>query len=387
MMEWQDYLHRLGGAAALLDLLPDGADPALRQEAYRLFFLSLSAGYLTAFADPDLPDFVPAVNTILNASSANPDFVYYQASIDGAGAYRISGTRGDALFVLLDIAAGGLGVMDELGPSLGTIDLDTLSIAADGSFDLLLSAQRPSDWQADWRELPNAARSLVVRQAAYDWGAGADGRFAIERVDRPLAPRRPDATEIERRLSRLAGHPQRYAGLWLRHLQGQRDKDLINRFEHDDWAGRGGVAGQHYYQGLFHLEPGHVLLLETDLPERVRYWNVQLADQVWNSIDWLNRQGSLNGGQARLDNDGKFRAVIALDDPGVPNWLDPGGWMDGAIMLRWTEASSGPAPTLRAIRLEDLRAHVPPDTPMVTPDQRQTALRARRRAVQLRRRW
>jgi hypothetical protein len=61
--------------------------------------------------------------------------------------------------------------------------------------------------------------------------------------------------------------------------------------------------------------------------------------------------------------------------------------MDGAIMLRWTEASSGPAPTLRAIRLEDLRAHVPPDTPMVTPDQRQTALRARRRAVQLRRRW
>jgi hypothetical protein len=147
------------------------------------------------------------------------------------------------------------------------------------------------------------------------------------------------------------------------------------------------VAGQHYFQGLFHLEPGHVLLLETALPRSVRYWNVQLTDPVWNTIDWLNRQSSLNGGQAICDADGRFRAVIALDDPGVPNWLDPGGWADGAIMLRWTQASDAPVPTLRSIRAEDLRAALPAETPVVTPDQRQDALRRRRRGVQLRRRW
>jgi hypothetical protein len=119
----------------------------------------------------------------------------------------------------------------------------------------------------------------------------------------------------------------------------------------------------------------------------VRYWNVQLADPLWNSIDWLNRQGSLNGGQARLDADGRFRAVIALEDPGVPNWLDPGGWREGAIMLRWTEASSGPAPTLRLVALDALRGALPADTPLVSPDERQAVLRARRRGVQLRRRW
>ena len=104
-------------------------------------------------------------------------------------------------------------------------------------------------------------------------------------------------------------------------------------------------------------------------------------------IDWLNRQGSLNGGQARLDADGRFRAVIAHDDPGVPNWLDPGGWSEGAIMLRWTEASSGPEPTLRAVPLTALRDHLPADTPTVDADARQESLRARRRGVQLRRRW
>ena len=386
-MDWPGYLARLGDADALFELLADPADEQLRQEACRLFFLSLSAGYLTTFADPDLPDFVPAVNTIHNASSANPDFVYYQATIDGAGAYRLTGRRGDALFVLLDITAGGLGVMDELGPSLGTLDFDELTLGPDGAFDLLLSVARPADWPGDWRALDPRARTLVLRQASYDWGQGRDGRFTIERIDRPLAPRRPDAAEIARRLERLAGHPRRYAGLWLRHMAGQRAKGLVNCFEHDDWAGRGGVTGQHYFQGLFRLEPGHVLLLETALPETVRYWNVQLADPLWNAIDWLNRQGSLNGGQVLIDADGRFRAVIALDDPGVPNWLDPGGWQEGSVMLRWTNASSGPEPSLRLVPSAELRAALPADTPVVAPAERQDALRKRRRGVQLRRRW
>src|ERR1700722_8573511 len=136
-MDWQDYLARLGEAETLLGQLADSSDETMRQELYRLLFLSLSSGYFTAFANPDLPDFVPGVNTILNASTANPDFIYYQATVDGTGAYRISGERGDGLFVLMDIAAGGLGVMDELGPSLGLIDFDTLTLGENGAFDLL----------------------------------------------------------------------------------------------------------------------------------------------------------------------------------------------------------------------------------------------------------
>jgi hypothetical protein len=216
---------------------------------------------------------------------------------------------------------------------------------------------------------------------------GRDGRFAIERIDKPIAPRRRTAAEIAERLTALAGYPRRYAGLWMNVIKDQAEKELWNRFEHDDWAGRGGVAGQHYYQGLFRIEPGHVLLLETELPETVRYWNVQLGDLVWNTIDWMNRQSSLNGGQAAIDSDGRFRAVIALDDPCVPNWLDPGGWREGAIMLRWTEASSGPAPTLIPVPIGDLRARLPADTPTIDGAERDRRLRTRRTGVQLRRRW
>lgn len=387
MNGWDERIATLGATKELLALLADPADPRAAAEAERLFWMTLASGWFTAFADADFPDFVPAVNTHLNCVGVNPDFIYATATIDGSGSYVLSGERGEGLFLLMDIAAGGLGVMETPGPSLGVIDFDRLTLDGQGNFSLLLSAECPGDWAGDWRFLDPSARSLTLRQASYDWGAGRAARIAIDRIDKAHHPRRQSPAEIAERLTALASYPRRLAGMALGFIAAQRGKGLWNRLEHDDWAGQGGVQGQHYYQGLFRLEPGKALLLETDLPDRVRYWNVQLSDMMWNSVDWMNRQSSLNGAQARIDSDGRFRAVIALEDPGVPNWLDPGGNCEGAIMLRWTEASGGPEPSLRLIDLADLRARLPSDTPTVTPQSREAQLRARRRSVQLRRRW
>ena len=387
MSSWDKRIAAFGTAAELLPLLADPADPQAAAEAERLFWMTLASGWYTAFADADFPDFVPAVSTHLHCVGTNPDFIYGTATIDGSGSYVLTGERGDGLFLLMDITAGGLGVMDKPGPSLGLLDFDTLQLDGQGRFSLLLSAERPADWAGDWRALDPSARSLTLRQASYDWGHGREARIAIERIDKAHQPRRRSADEIAERLSALAAYPKRLSGMALGFIAGQRAKDLWNRLEHDDWAGQGGVQGQHYYQGLFRLEPGKALLLETDLPEQVRYWNVQLSDMVWNSVDWMNRQSSLNGGQARIDRDGRFRAVIALDDPGVPNWLDPGGNSEGAVMLRWTEASSGPQPSLRLVDLADLRRELPADTPTISQELRDSQLRARRRGVQWRRRW
>lgn len=384
--QWRDHLATMADADAVLDLLADPTDPAARQEVFRLLFLTLASGFQTSFADPDHPDFVPSVSNLLNAVGTNPDFIYASASIDGTGCYRLSGERGEGLFLLFDLAAGGLGVMDELGPSTGVVDTDRLTLR-DGRFDLLLATERPAGHTGDWHRLDPRTRTIVMRQASYDWGAGREARVAIERLDRPIGTTRPDAAEIARRLSRLAAYPARFAGFALGYGAGHRARGLVNALEHDDWAGRGGLDGQHYYQGIFRLAAGEALVIETDLPERVRYWNIQLNDRLWNSIDWLNHQSSLNGGQARIDPDGRFRAVIALDDPGVPNWLDPAGHGEGSVMLRWTEASSGPEPRLTLVPAADVRAHLHADTPTVTPEERQQALRARRRGAQMRRRW
>lgn len=385
--DWRSYLDIMAKAEQALDRLADPDDPQARQEAYRLMFAAIASGYQTAFTDLDVPEFVPAVSNILNTVGVNPDFIYGYARIDGTGVYRLSGIRGDAVFVFLDFTAGGLGVLDELGPSVGMLDLDKFTIGADGRFDILLSAERPNGHKGDWFPLDPRATTASLRRAYYHWGEGQDTRIAIDRLDKPVNAGRLDAAEVARRLQKLAEHVDRYVAFALGYSERHRSQGYINRLEHDDWAGRGGVSGQHYYQGIFRLQPGEAMIIETELPEQVRYWNIQLNDALWNTIDWVNHQSSLNGGQARLDTDGSFRAVIALEDPGVPNWLDPAGRHEGSLMLRWTEATSGPEPRLRIVPAAQVRTHLPADTPAVTAHQRQEMLLRRRQGAQWRHRW
>ncbi|MDY0070347.1 MAG: DUF1214 domain-containing protein [Porticoccaceae bacterium] len=385
--EWESYLATLSEARAVLADIEGSQDETRRQEVYLLLAKSFSGGMFSAMSDPDYPDFVPSVNTVLNTVGVNPDFIYGYTKINGEGTYRLSGYRGDGLFLIFDFVAGGLGVLDELGPSLGALDIDKFTIGPDGAFDILLSVEKPAGYQGDWYPLDPRTRTLNVRQASYHWGVDREARIAIERLDPPARPRVPDGAEIARRLDALMAYPRFYAGFVARHIHNLRSQGFVNRLQHDDWAGRGGVEGQHYYQGIFQIEPGHALILETELPERVRYWNVQLSDMLWNSVNWMNHQSSLNAAQARLDGDGKFRAVIASEDPGVANWLDTGGLLEGTLMLRWNEASSGPVPTLRSVPLARLREELPADTRYLSAEERRDSLRERRRAVQLRRRW
>jgi hypothetical protein len=114
---------------------------------------------------------------------------------------------------------------------------------------------------------------------------------------------------------------------------------------------------------------------------------VQLNDELWNQIEFGYRQSSLNALQAKLDSDGKFRTVIALEDPGVANWLDSGGHTRGMLVGRWHGADSYPMPTIRKVPFADIAQHLPADTPMVTPAEREAALRKRNLGLRMRRRW
>lgn len=385
--QWADYLGLLSKADSVLDLLADPSDPLARQEAYRLMFMALAAGFQSTFVDPDHPEFTCAVSNVMNSVGVNPDFIYGSASIRGDGTYRLSGKRGTGVFVLFDINAGSIGVLDTFGPSVGFIDLDDCTLGPDGSFDILICAERPDGYAGDWVQLDPRACNIAVRRAYYNWGVEEEAKIAIERVDRPIGPVRLDAAEIARRLTALSGFVERYVGFAMGYGARQRAQGVVNRLEHDDWAGRGGLSGQHYYQGIFALEPGQAMILETAVPETVRYWNIQLNDPLWNSIEWFNRQSSLNAAQATLDSDGKFRAVIALEDPGVPNWLDPGGHLTGSLMLRWTQANYGPVPCLQIVDAAKVRDHLPADTPVVIHEERQQVLRKRLRGSQWRHRW
>lgn len=387
--EWNDYLARWAPVAdRLVARLRDPGDVRDRQELYAMMLSALAGGHFGLVAnDPDYPEFVPMLSQALNFAAPVPDFVYTYAPIRGEGTYRVTGHRGSSRFVFVTVSETYFTRTDKPKPGLANYDVDTLSIGPDGRFDVLLAAERPKDWHGDWWFLDPKATNLGVRHAMCDWENEVDARMAIERLDVPAIRPRPSAAQIAERMEEIAQWMEFSIQHWLIHLDAVRQKNVVNRFEVTDYSGFTGRSWpQVYLETLFEIGEDEALILETEIPEQVRYWSFMLADELFATIDWTHRQSSLNGHQARLDADGRFRAVLSVHDPGVPNWLDPGGHLRGVIQNRWNQASSAPCPTIRRVRLAELRDHLPADTPRVDAATRDRALRARRRGAQMRRR-
>jgi len=390
--DWDDQMQQLLGVGArlLATWRPDGATELEQQDMYRLALAMLSEGYLCrVYTDADRPVFMPLWNYAYNQGGPDPDYVYSTCEVDTSGIYEITGFRGTTRFV--EITQQGYDMMSptsvlEAGPARSTGDLDDLTIADDGSFRVILSAERPEGHDGDWWELHEGTQRLLMRKCSCDWIGEVDARVAIERLDRRGVDM--GAAEIARRFSDLAdwviGTIEFDMGL-ARHYLEHHGINVLTRSTMIDKLGA--LPEQAYYDGIHRIAPDEALIVETDLPRSSRYWQILVADDRFCTVDWVNRQSSINDVQARIDSDGRFRAVIAHIDPGVPNWLDAAGLDSGVIQLRWNRASDHPDPMVTKVALADVRDHLPVDTPIVTPAERVESLRLRRRGAQMRRIW
>lgn len=389
--EWRAYIEPLLPIGQrLVAQINEPEDAQLRQEIYKAAFSALSVGYLALLnSDPDHPDFVPFTGQFLNLLGPNPDFMYYMTPIRDDAVYRLSGFRGTVHMAIIQVAGGTFVPRGEgqiLGTTFNNYYLDDLTLGADGSFDVLLSRNRPEDYTGDWLELKSTATNIVFRQLSYDWLTEQDARIVIERVDGPASKPRPSAERIAANLKQLAAWVENYVAISNRFCKGFAAKGL-NQVHFINFSDDGGMPAQAYLEGLFDLAADEALILETEMPVTRPYWSFHLTDERWTTYDWLNRHTHLNGHNAKVDSDGKFRAVISPVDPGVHNWLDSLGYKRGIIQGRWHKCSSYPQPTCKVVKIADVRKHLPVDTPLVSTAERERAIRLQRKGAQLRRRW
>jgi hypothetical protein len=385
---WNELTDLLRPAEELLQLTWNPGSEPQRAELYRQLLMNVSLGYFLYFqADPDHPDWTPFLNSVF-LLQPNPDDTYFLARVRGDGVYKITGERGSVYMLTFVTGAGMMGLAATPGKGFDQYDAVDLQLQSDGSFEVVMSSERPAGYAGNWWRLDPRADYIMVRQRSYDWGVERDARIAIERIDHCSPKPRPSAEAIVANIRELlGGFTPRLTKMWLQFQNGIRDRGMINEFEFANFGDMGAIRVQHYWQCVFEVQPGMALVMETQVPRVCRYWNVQLNDPLFNTIEYVYCQSSLNGHQARLDSDGQFRAVVALEDPGVPNWLDPGGFTQGTVMGRWYASDSQPLPTIKAVPLAEVRKFLPADTPQVSAADREQQLRARIRGGQLRRRW
>jgi hypothetical protein len=383
-----DYLKPLQEAVDEIANTWRPDDPAYRADVYRQIMMQFSYGYFAFFhADPEHPDWAPLWNPVYTLQP-NPDDIYLYAPISSEYQYRITGNRGTVKMVTFNTQAalsGMAGRVDYTGEFYADIDDGDLQLEPNGDFEILLSTERPAGYTGNWLRIKPGALALMTRYRSYDWENEVDPRMSIECLNPKGLKKRLSPAEILDRIDHMARMPARSTKLFYG-MQNQIKANVgVNVFEPVRMGGA--LSKQIYLPAVFEFEDDEALILETELPKVRRYWNFQLNDPYFNAVEYVYRLSSTNGHFAKVSSDGKFRAVISLKDPGVPNWLDTAGFKQGTIYGRWYDCDSDPTPTLKRVKFAEIRDHLPADTPVVTPEERDQELRRRVRACQRRRRW
>jgi hypothetical protein len=371
----------VGGLRRAADLVRSPRAPASaidRAAGYRhlLVLLALAADEALRPSDPYDPFFAPAnVDAVLKWGMDCPDAAYTGAALRGDATYVVRGERGTVRYL-------GFQVMSGIESSVNVV-ADDLDMGPDGSFELTLSAEsQPGNWMA----LSERSSSLVVRQFFYDWEDERPARLDIECVG-PVPPAPPpeplSAAGVARQMVAIGEFIEASIAFWLDVEDGGRAQG-VNVFRQPAALTAMGAAAENVsVWGSWELDDDQALVIEVTPPEAL-YWSVSLGNHWWETIDYANRQSSINGHQAAIDDDGVFRAVVAQRDPGVANWLDTAGQRQGPMIFRWLRADGAPVPATRTVAFDELDRILPAGTARVDADQRRRTIAGRRAAVRRR---
>jgi hypothetical protein len=381
---WQAFADAIRRAGEVVTAPGVPSSPMDRAEGYRYLTRLLNAALTmyVEFADKDYPEFGRFMDTSIKWGLDNVDCLYSKCSIRGDATYHVRGTGGSARYLGFSASQGGFGDPTPEGKTapggvFGQITNLNLVFEADGSFDLIVS---PEPHQGNWLRIGARVDGLSVRQFFYDWENERPWYLTIERVGAEYPPPPLTAEQLDKRLRSAMKFINPGAQFWdgvARMFWAQP----VNRILMTERGRSVTDPAQHYGHGWYRIEPDEALIVEVTPPADAHYWSFQVYNWWGESWDYTYRQASLNGHQARLDRDGKCRLVLAHSDPQVPNWIDLAAHVEGVIMVRYLLSETGPEPVMHLVKVRELRAHLPADTPTVDAKTRAETLRRRRHAV------
>ncbi|WP_439030344.1 DUF1214 domain-containing protein [Gordonia terrae] len=349
---WNGLVDALRAAGDKIALDTAGLGPAEQADGYRALIRGLSNQLSRFDVDRERPELVPFNGWRHKFLMDNPDFRYWVADVRSDRSYRIRGNRGDAVYVSVTAYRRTGGINSE---ATARIDSDAIDFDDDGSFEILVGGDAGSDNGADHLDLPEKSSVIWVRFFHDDASRGEAGRCTIEPLVEPPTPPALDPAKFCARLGTLGTMTSMLPTIF--EVSTKDDHDPPNTMRH--WSEMSGGAvftepGIHYVRGGWQLDPGQALVIEGDVVD-CRYWNILAYSRFLNSLDFRYRPVSYTGGTATLV-DGRYRFVVAAEDPGAGDWIDTEGRDFGIVVMRFLQPADTPAlPSARVVGLDELR--------------------------------
>jgi hypothetical protein len=387
---WGDFLSKLDrvGRHFLEGEFPRSAQMGALAYRHLLRLVRGATESLLECADPERPVLIRTFDLGLAYALDNPDTIYHHFLVLPGETYRLRGEppgKGKpphfiSVSALVFETAGLPRVGVHFNNANGTLEMD-----AERGFELTISAeeQQSGNWLRLEPEFPH--QRIIIRQVFQDWEEQRPLQLELERVEEtgPCRPLSADAVALAMEL--IVAFVEFQSERWLRNTLEVRERGenvLPTAMENPDIAG---LTGQRYAQCFYRVPDGKALLVEFRPPREYAYWGIQLTNWFGESLDYAQRFVSINSHQAVVEPDGVFRAILAAEDPGVPNWLDIGGgeaFSEGLVIVRFTECGKDAeidVPRTRLVPVDRVRQVLPADHPRVVPEERRREMRIRRR--------
>lgn len=352
---WDEFCDAIKSAGQTIIAEGSPVDPIDRAEGFR-YLTRLTRTALEAFiehADPAAPVLNRPVHETAKIGADNPDNYYQHANISGAYDYRIRGKRNTIHY--LDFGTQSPGVAST-GDSQqgGHLDAKDIEIGPDGRFEILLSCtKKPGNWL---RMTPQTS-ALIVRQTYLDRTKETPAELVLERIGGDGRPTQITPEAIDAGLKQASGMIVGCTALFSNWAKGFRDKhaNQLPKFDDSISMGAGGDPNICYYHSYWQLGPDDALVIEVTPPE-CESWNFQLDNHWMESLDYRYYKIHVNKHTAVYESDGSVRIVVAHADPGVPNWINTVGHVQGTMCFRWIRAKDHPQPRTRVVKRSELGA-------------------------------
>jgi hypothetical protein len=327
---------------------------------------SLAQEWFIEKSDPLHPQLFQSQSEYRKLLVDNPDVLYGFCTLDDSRSYRLIGTRGQAAYVGLTFGTpvGKGPVGGRTGTTLQA-HLDQFDLGPNGEVDILIA---PEDQMPDPRPrnsivLVPGTGQVAVRETFFDRVHDTPSDLKVELVD--AVP--PPVLGVEE----LAGKME-FAGMFVQFValtavnMWHDTATNVNVFggtagaEHvaaqDDEVRSHSNAEMTYHGGRWVLREGEALVITVhNPPTDFLYWGLTTSTAWMESLDYRYTTTNLNNHTAQRSPNGDWQLVISPTDPGVPNWIDTGGRLEGYMIVRWVLADNPPHPSCELMLIDRVR--------------------------------
>lgn len=282
----------------------------------------------------------------------NPNTIYSQSFVEDKYIYKITGKLGNEVYFGLQL------YKTENGANIpsGNINMKDMVLNKDGSFEIILSKEKPSNAK-NWLALTSNDYTFLTRQYFTSRNDINPGYIEIKRIDNM-----PFENNLETRIS-LANKKLRDYFLATFEANKMAKELSFNKYAPPNAPARQvSFAGALYptldntYDGFWlSLKKGEAMHLHGKSLPKALYASFTFYNMWYMTPDYRYVNCYRTANELVLNKDGSYDIYISPEKVESPNWIDTDKQYEGTFAIRYLLAETKEFPTLEIVKIADIK--------------------------------